>query len=593
MRAASALLLVAVLFAGCLQIAPDTLPGATSVTAGTPYPYDAEFDTTGSWSRTLVPGPYSILPAQEVFLRSFDGTPIHMGIFLPDVPAGTSVPVIVDAGPYYLDGDAAATSAQTRRLGGFLIEQFVPHGYAVAQVSIRGTGLSGGCVDYMGEKEQRDLDAAITFLGEAEWSNGAIGMIGRSYDGSTPWEVATFGNPYLKTIVPISGITDLQQLHYRNGTSEVRSVALGALYYSYAATQGGTGGPEEDPRLVARMACAEGPQHAPMGVYGYATGGGHVVPGPTDRYWAVRDFTGRVLENYEGSIFYIHGLQDWNVKPSQGVDVYNAFEGKKKALLGQWGHNYPDRPDEHEHLRWDWAEMLLRWFDSELKGIPTDTGPALEIEDDRGRWRVEPHNAWPPTDATWLKLHPTADGALVAEGAEGRAQVWNPYLRFTPAGRAVGPYALAFESEPFAADTRISGMPQFHVTVRSPTPGGTIHAELVELDSDGDARRIGWASMDLRYAAGGKTPSPYTPNTDVVAKMELYPLDTKVLAGNRIALVVTLEALQDGELPNPATSQMTITFGDDATTLALPVIQRPDTPSRWDVEGAAILDENA
>ena len=45
-----------------------------------------------------------------------------------------------------------------------------------------------------------------TWLGTQPWSNGKVGMIGKSYDGSTPWQAATFGNPHLATIVPMSGL---------------------------------------------------------------------------------------------------------------------------------------------------------------------------------------------------------------------------------------------------------------------------------------------------------------------------------------------------------------------------------------------------
>ncbi|HEX2021968.1 MAG TPA: CocE/NonD family hydrolase, partial [Candidatus Thermoplasmatota archaeon] len=580
---------------GCLS--PDAeVEGASAPRALSPYPYDAAFDETDAWSRTLVNGTLGRLPVEEVSIPSFDGVKLHMGVFRPDVPEGTKVPVIVDAGPYYLDGDEAATSDQTHRLGGFLIENFVPHGYAVVQASIRGTGLSGGCVDYMGEKEQKDLDAIVTYLGEAEWSNGRVGMIGRSYDGSTPWEAATFGNPYLRTIVPISGITDLQQLHYRNGSAELRSLFLGTLYYSYGATVAGLGGPEEDPTLVPRMACAEGAQHTPMGAAGYATGGGKAVPGPAADYWNLRHFGTRVLENYNGSIFYIHGLQDWNVWPSQGADVYNAFEGKKKALLGQWGHNYPDRPDEHEHLRWDWAEMLLRWFDSELKGVPdVDTGPAVEVEDHRGNWRAEPDNAWPPLDAEWMTLFPSADGTLVAEGASGAATLFAPGVRDvglpevpdTPATRT----DLVFESEPFANLTRVSGMPQLHLTVVPSTTGGHLYAHLIEVPEKGEPVLIGRAQMDLRYAAGGMEMQPVVPQTPIVARMEFYPLDARILPGSRLVLHVTQEIGLD-PIPSAETGPVEIRFGDDSP-LRLPIVDRPFVPSRWDVVEGEVKQETA
>ena len=44
----------------------------------------------------------------------------------------------------------------------------------------------------MGTDEQRGIDAAVTWLGTQTWSNGNVGIIGKSYDGSTPWQAATF-----------------------------------------------------------------------------------------------------------------------------------------------------------------------------------------------------------------------------------------------------------------------------------------------------------------------------------------------------------------------------------------------------------------
>ncbi|HUR69038.1 MAG TPA: CocE/NonD family hydrolase [Candidatus Thermoplasmatota archaeon] len=594
------LLLVLPGLAGCLQARPGDA-GSGSVTAGTAYPYDGAFRTDDTWSHTLRPGPYAALEVEEIFMPSFDGTKIHMGVFRPDVPEGTKVPVIIDAGPYYGELDEAATSADTHRLGGFLIENFVPHGYAIAQVSVRGTGLSTGCMDYFGAKEQRDLDAVVTFLGEQAWSSGAVAMIGRSYDGSTPWEAASFGNPYLKTIVPIEGIDDFQQLHFRNGTAEFRSVALGTQYYTFGATQGGpnTQDPSktqpDDARLASREGCADGPQHAPMGVYGYLTGGGHGVPGPADDYWTSREFTGRVLERYQGSLFWVHGLQDWNVNPSQGLSVYKEFHGTKKALLGQWAHNYADRPEEHNNLRWDWAEMLLRWFDRELKGVDTDVGPALEIEDHRGNWRVEPEAQWPPADAEWTPLFPSADGSLLTDGgaAKGTLSVFAPAPLALADQEAtpIAPRVLAFASAPFENETRLSGQPRLHITVQSPTPGGNIWAELWEVPAQGDPVQVGRAQMDLRYAAGGRSPTPYVPNTPVVAMMEFYPLDARILAGSTLQLLLTGES--GGYLPSAASSQLTFTFGADQTTLELPTVEREFKASRWDVDSTEVTGSSA
>ena len=83
------------------------------------------------------------------------------------------VPVIAEIGPYYSDGDVDATTP-ANRLGRMLIENYVPHGYGVAQVSVFGTGESNHCMDLMGTDEQRGIDAAVTWLGTQSWSNGKL-----------------------------------------------------------------------------------------------------------------------------------------------------------------------------------------------------------------------------------------------------------------------------------------------------------------------------------------------------------------------------------------------------------------------------------
>ena len=132
------------------------------------------FNTTGSYSYTLESGksgtlgPDSVfidvdLPSSELGCTITDDCQVHLGLWLPDVPNGTKVPVIADVGPYYDDGDVDALTP-ANRLGKFLIENMVPHGYAVAQVSVFGTGMSNHCMDFMGLSEQLGIDAGSVQL---------------------------------------------------------------------------------------------------------------------------------------------------------------------------------------------------------------------------------------------------------------------------------------------------------------------------------------------------------------------------------------------------------------------------------------------
>ena len=98
------------------------------------------------------------------------GAEVHLGLWLPviegcdwdsaEIAVECQVPVIAEIGPYYDDGDVDALTPADR-LGRFLIENFVPHGYGVAQVSVFGTGESNHCMDLMGHDEQAGIKAAV------------------------------------------------------------------------------------------------------------------------------------------------------------------------------------------------------------------------------------------------------------------------------------------------------------------------------------------------------------------------------------------------------------------------------------------------
>ncbi|MEK6976127.1 MAG: CocE/NonD family hydrolase [Candidatus Thermoplasmatota archaeon] len=531
---------------------PDTVCGRTDPT--TP-------PCAAAYSHTLAEGAYGILQGiaidVPVSLPATEGVPavtgmtdMHLGLFLPDIPgcdwgAATlpemcKVPVVADAGPYYAstrgipelqtEGDSIAEEP-AHRLGGFLIENLVPHGYAVAQVSVFGTGDSGHCMDLMGEAEQAGLDAAVTWLGTQPWSNGRVALTGRSYDGSTPWEAAMSGNPHLATIVPISGLTSQFDLMYHNGSSELRGA--GVLYGLYAAmTIDGDAGD------AAQVLCPDYLAGAPQGLKATLVGN----PTDLDPYWGERMFLERALANYDGSIYLIHGLQDWNVDPHMAFPAYNLFEAKGnevKALLGQWGHMYPDRPGEHnglgpgrgeeaypESVRYDWAQDMLEWFDYTLKQTGPKPAMHVEVQDNLGQWRVEP--TWPP-GGDLLELQVPGDGQqpITATG---------PSYDLGPLGDA---------------DVRFAGLMHLNQWVIPTGNGGQVYAQLVDLDADN--MHIGHAIMDLRYASGGRAPELVAPGLAMKVRLEFEPLDVVLPADHRLGIVfaVTGEDYVSPTVANP------------------------------------------
>lgn len=589
-----AVLALATVLAGCLAAPASLEPAALPVDP-------AAFVQEGPFSRPLVPGALPALPVEVADIPSFDGTVLRVGVYRPDT--AERVPVILQVSPYFGAGEGPVDAITDVRMAKFLVENFVPHGYAVAFMPLRGTGDSAGCFDFGGPKEQGDADAVVTWLAEQPWSNGHVGMTGKSYDGSPQWAVAALGNPALKTIVPLSGLTGIKTMHFVNGSAESRTAILWLLYASSSVQ--GEGRSQEN--LGSSVLCADTAQALAAAGTGVLTG--DPTMGGASDYWLVRDYGPAALEQYQGSLFLVHGLQDWNVHPDIAFPLFTQFPGPKKALLGQWAHDYPDRPEANPHAtRWDFAEQLLRWFDRELKGLDRDTGPAVEVEDNQGVWRNEA--TWPPADAAPLELRlgpgtlgPEAGPAgevLLANpaGLLAPSPAWGPGVPFLGGGlpepvsdatTQAGVAEVWFTGEPLAADLRLSGLPQVPLTVVPMAEGGHAAAELYALADGAEPVLVGHGHIDFRFPEGGDAPQPVVPGMPLVVRLQLFPLDALVPAGHTLALRITQDA-DPTYLPSPLAGPFTLRFGGDAESLLrLPVIARSaaDLAGGWPLGPAA------
>ena len=130
-----------------------------------------------------------------------DGTLLPWQVYLPD-------PAVWGPGPYPTVLDYSGYEPGTTFFDG-LLSTFVAQGYAVAGVNVRGTACAGGSFDYFEPKEWDDGYDAVEFLARQPWSNGRVGMVGKSYPGITPLYVAATRPPHLAAIVPGAFFADL------------------------------------------------------------------------------------------------------------------------------------------------------------------------------------------------------------------------------------------------------------------------------------------------------------------------------------------------------------------------------------------------
>ncbi|MGH2754399.1 MAG: CocE/NonD family hydrolase [Actinomycetota bacterium] len=494
-----------------------------------------------SYSHVSDKGPFDIGEQEIVELESdVDGATIQMGVIRPDVPAGTKVPVILTASVYL----HPLQEMDLRNCRPFLINNYVPHGYAVAVLAVRGTADSGGCMNLMGPQERADIDHAVTWLGTRPWADGNVGMIGKSYDGATAWMGAAFRNPHLKTIVPASGVPDLFGLMFGAGTPDWRGPTV--LQNIYYVESGVFYAPGRSPEHTAEvLAC---PEYAVgNAASAYTTATGMVDP---FGYWEERIYTRDIERNYRGSIFLIQGLQDWNVNPGQQFPWIKTFEKRGltvKYMLGQWGHSWPDQ--DSDHYRGDFADILLDWFDRWLKqDRSAPIGPTAQVEDADGKWRDSSN--WPPTSAETVRLWLTPEDALSEAPSKDEAveivaadplHTQHGYsYSMPPEGledTCIPDVCAYFETPPLKEDLRIAGLPQLDLRVVPSGPGGGLSAYLYQLSEQG-ATRVGWGQVNLAFKAAGVQRN-VTPGEEMRLRFDLQPLDARVPEGSKLALLIS------------------------------------------------------
>ena len=528
--------------------------------------------TLDSW-RSQLPedGPYEILPMTEHFIpvdlpdsEQDAGYPeealMHLALWMPDVEERVKVPVIATVHPYYDYGtevdDSNPNTLPDFGVGQWIFEEFISHGYALAQVSTFGSGKSTHCQDVKGLGEQVGIQAAVEWLGTQEWSNGNVGLMGKSYAGTTNWEAAQNPSEHLKTIVPISGSIGVQQMFYRNGSSEARAVGYDLAY------QGATTDMTTDDLRI----CSDdilGPA-MPITTSLAAEFGG----ADWSDYWEERYHLGDVLDNYNGSVYIVWGMQDWNVDPYHAFPAYQMLRDKGltvRGIMGQWGHKYPDQGETHSNLasgygkeayanmsRMDWAIEIFNWFEYWLKGVGDETESYVQMQTHDGRWHLE--ETWPPADITWENLDITE---------------WESATGVISATQAVNMLSPVFEDE-----IHISGLPTLHLDVSTRgCNGGQIFATLWD---ETIGLRLGHAVMDLRYRDGGYDAKPVSPLGSYTMMMEFNPIDVVLPAGHSLGIELT----DTGEDYLPSTCALTglsVQGGD----FSMPLIERDEGHEVW------------
>src|SRR5579875_60382 len=156
----------------------------------------------------------------SVYITMRDGCRIAVDAHLPQ-GGPARVPAILLLTPYYrrfalkpgspAEAEACPGAARFRDL-------FVPRGYALVVVDVRGTGASFGTRDgFRSPRERDDYREVAQWIVAQAWSDGRIGATGISYLGAASDFLASTGHPAVRAIAPFCGVWDTYADHYYPG----------------------------------------------------------------------------------------------------------------------------------------------------------------------------------------------------------------------------------------------------------------------------------------------------------------------------------------------------------------------------------------
>ncbi|WP_189131878.1 Xaa-Pro dipeptidyl-peptidase [Wenjunlia tyrosinilytica] len=532
--------------------------------------------------------------------------------------AGRKIPVIMDASPYFAccgrgnESQRKTYDAQGRpvQFPLFYDNYFVPRGYAVVLVDLAGTNRSDGCADVGGRYDVGSAKAVVDWLNgratgysergggkkvKAGWTNGKVGMIGKSWDGTIANAVASTGVRGLKTIVPISAISSWYDYYFQQGA---------ALY---------DGGPQWLSDYVesadAKRKCAAVQQQIVDG---------SPRNGDWTSFWQERDYTAHA-DKVRASVLLVHGKQDLNVRTKhfgQWWDRLAANHVERGIRLSQTGH-----VDPFDFRRGTWVDTLHRWFDHYLLGVRNgvEREPMGSIERTPDHWADSAE--WPAaaTRTTTVRPRPGAVPGLgtlgLAPAGPGSTESFTDDPKIGEDGWSANvdrptPAKAAFTTGVLKKDLRLNGSGSVTLTAASSTTSAHLSAVLVDLgparirdfaaagegiktlttkscwgrstkgdsacykDTAADTAKVGYTVFsrgwaDLGHYGSGKHGVRLTPGKAYRITVRLAATDHVVPAGHRLALIV---AGTDAGLLEPADTKPTVTVYLARSFARLPLV---------------------
>jgi putative CocE/NonD family hydrolase len=494
-----------------------------------------------------------------------DGTVLWADVYRPDTDA--PVPVVVSRLPYDRSHPLVPLSAldPTRA---------VEAGFAMVGQDTRGRYQSEGQF-YPFAYEGTDGYDTIEWAAAQPWSNGAVGMAGRSYAGATQWLAAAEQPPHLKAIFPaVIGSEFYDSWIYQGGAFQLGFNLFWALLIA---------APNEATRATAYYG------HLPLSTLPLLRDNDAagfyfdwITHATNDAYWQALE-TNRGYDRIQVPAFNVGGWYDVflqgtlenfaRMRQEGGSEVARAGQ---RLLVGPWAHGstygpYPDHGFDVFPDGIDLVDLQLRFFTRYLKGETNgiDQEPLVRIFImGENHWRDE--DEWPLARTRYTRWFMHSDGAADTSGgtlspsAPGEepadGYLYDPHnpaptvggptslparLMGTNAGprdqRRVEerPDVLVYTSAPLEQPVEVTGPLTVTLYAATSAPDTDFVVKLTDVYPDGISLILAEGIVRARYREGCDRARPVEPERMYAYTINLVATSNLFQAGHRIRVAIT------------------------------------------------------
>ncbi|WP_268912527.1 Xaa-Pro dipeptidyl-peptidase [Lentilactobacillus sp. SPB1-3] len=385
-----------------------------------------------------------------------------------------------------------------------LNDYLLAHGFAVVYSAGIGTKDSDGYRTTGSIDETISTTAVIEWLNHqrvaftnrtdrvginAWWSTGNVGMTGRSYLGTLANAAVLSGVAGLKTAVVEAGISNWYDYYRENGLV----VAPGGFQgedadilaeLTYSRKQRANEYLKTKQSWQHQLAAIEKAEDRETGNY--------------NQFWDARNYL--TSDKAQADVLLVHGLNDWNVKPSHAYHLRNLLKKDNltlKTVLHQGQHEYLNN-----FRSVDFTDMVNLWLVNKLYEIDNNADkviPDVLVQDNVKEQTWHTVEDWGTDNSKQVSLaddwftnvndnqefsnHMADDQfkSYVADTAKWRAELYKT------SSSAVDKNTIKLLSQPLEEDMTINGSVHLSLNVTSDQNIGMLSAKIVDF---GEAHRL-------------------------------------------------------------------------------------------------------